>query len=64
MACLPCGRVGGEKKGLAQLLGTTYPRGRPTIISYYDTPPPSHPSGVLVAPSMHEIDCAPATATP
>ena len=36
----------------------------PLINNNFDMPPPSHPSGVLVAPSMHEIDSAPATTWP
>jgi len=55
----------GEKERCwPQLLGQPLPRLHPLIINTYHMPPPSHPSGVLVAPSMHEIDSVSAMATP
>ena len=53
-----------KRKGWPSSWAQPIQGGHPTIISYYDMPPPSHPSGGLVAPSMHEIHSAPATATP
>ena len=58
----PCQPASGrERHKLAQLLGQQFQGLHPIIIYNYEMPPPSHPSGVLVAPSMHERDCAPPT---
>ena len=54
----------GERKEVGPALGTTSPGFHPLIINNYDMPPPSHPSGVLVAPSRHETNSGPAMATP
>ena len=55
---------GGRSKDVGPDLGTTYPKVTPITIHIEDMPPPPHPSGVLVAPSMHDVHSAPATATP